>query len=463
MKVNAFLKVLLLLFVCFVCAVESSRSDSAPANLDGTWEWESKSTSSPKPGVANVISTTFTFSGNSFSRVRVMRLQRDQRMLEIAPDLYNQTEKDLKAKGYEIVEIRGPFITFRESSKGTFSLTDTEIELVYENGNIVVQKFSRTENTFTMNETRYLRKQSQLQSGVGASAEPSSKTEIFLVPINSSGGSSAAHPSEPEIQSDQDLGSSNNGGGSYSAQALSDVMKQAAEQASEKFRASHDDDMVFVQGGTFTRGCTPEQGRDCDNYERPAQQVTLSDFYIGKHEVTQGQWQMVMRKNPSGREGDNLPVVNVSWNDVQEFIKMLNGRTGGNYRLPTEAEWEYVARGGSKSQGYKYSGSDDIEEVAWVKNNSGKEIHQVGTKKANELGVYDMSGNVWEWVQDGFGYYSSKPETNPKGGGTSDKIRIYRGGSWDNGAKDARVSKRNERLPESTFPNIGFRLVRSSK
>jgi formylglycine-generating enzyme required for sulfatase activity len=173
--------------------------------------------------------------------------------------------------------------------------------------------------------------------------------------------------------------------------------------------------MVFVEGGTFTMGCTPEQGDDCLYNEKPAHSVTVSDFHIGKYPVTQRLWRQVMGDNPSDAKGNNLPVENVSWYDAQEFIKALNRQTGKKYRLPTEAEWEYAARGGNRSKGYKYSGSDNIDEVAWYVKNSGLKVKPVGAKKPNELGIYDMSGNVAETVNDSYGEYSEEAETNPQG------------------------------------------------
>ena len=159
-------------------------------------------------------------------------------------------------------------------------------------------------------------------------------------------------------------------------------------------------EMVFVKGGTFMMGATPEQGSDAGDGEKPVHSVTVSDFYIGKYEVTQAQWKAVMGKNPSHYKGENRPVERVSWYDIQKFIEKLNAKTGKRYRLPTEAEWEYAARGGNQSKGYKYSGSNDIGSVAWYTNNSGDRTHPVGQKQPNELGLYDMTGNVWEWCSD---------------------------------------------------------------
>jgi formylglycine-generating enzyme required for sulfatase activity len=221
-------------------------------------------------------------------------------------------------------------------------------------------------------------------------------------------------------------------------------------------------EMVRVKGGTFTMGCTPEQESNCFNAEKPAHQVTLSDFQIGRYEVTQAQWTAVMGNNPSNFRGDNLPVENVSWNDVQEFIRELNEITGGNYRLPTEAEWEYAARGGNWSSGYKYSGSDNIEEVAWYDGNSERKMHPVGTKSANELRIHDMSGNVYELVDDLYGNYDDGAQTNPQGA-SSGSYRVVRGGSWIYDARIARVLDRRYVGPGFRINFLGFRLARSSR
>jgi len=223
-------------------------------------------------------------------------------------------------------------------------------------------------------------------------------------------------------------------------------------------------EMILVRGGTFMMGCTPEQGGECDDSEKPAHEVTLSDYYIGKYPVTQAQWKAVMgNNNPSYFKGDDLPVEQVTWNDAQEFIKKLNQNTGKNYRLPTEAEWEYAARGGIQSRGYKYSGSDDLEDVAFYRDNSGDKTHPVGTKKANELGIYDMTGNVWEWVNDRYGGYGTGSQTNPKGT-TSGSDRVFRGGGWDSyRAGGTRVSFRFFYGTSIRNNNLGFRLASSSK
>ena len=217
-------------------------------------------------------------------------------------------------------------------------------------------------------------------------------------------------------------------------------------------------EMVAVKGGTFTMGGTSEQGGDCYSDEKPTHSVTLSDYYIGKFEVTQELWQAVMGNNPSYFKGNNLPVEKLSWNDVQEFITKLNQKTGANFRLPTEAEWEYAARGGNKSRGYKYSGSNNIGDVAWYTNNSGSKTHQVGTKAPNELGIYDMSGNVYEWCQDLYGSYSSSSQNNPTGL-SSGSSRVLRGGSCYNDASCCRVSYRVRLNPDLGNSRQGFRLV----
>ena len=217
-------------------------------------------------------------------------------------------------------------------------------------------------------------------------------------------------------------------------------------------------EMVFVLGGTFTMGCTAEQGSDCSDWERPAHQVTLRSYNIGKYEVTQAQWEAVMGSNPSSPKGSNLPVNNVSWNDAQEFISKLNTQTGGRYRLPTEAEWEYAARGGNRSQNNKYSGNNNASVVAWYDETSGSGIKAVGTKQANELGIFDMSGNVWEWCNDWYGEYTTI--ANPQGP-SSGSYRVIRGGSWFDTARYVRVSARFISTPSNRNTFYGLRLASS--
>jgi len=235
-----------------------------------------------------------------------------------------------------------------------------------------------------------------------------------------------------------------------------------------------DIEMVAVKGGTFQMG-----SNDGADDEKPVHTVTLSNYYIGKYEVTQKQWQAVMGNNPSYFKGDNLPVEQVSWYDVQAFLRKLNQITGKHYRLPTEAEWEYAARGGNKSRGYTYSGSDNLDQVAWYWKNSGNEvlsgdwstdklkynncrIHPVGQKTPNELSIYDMSGNVFEWCSDwhNANYYSHSLETNPQVllSGTR---RVNRGGSWGSKAVYCRVADRNKWKPVIRYYTSGFRLALS--
>ena len=217
-------------------------------------------------------------------------------------------------------------------------------------------------------------------------------------------------------------------------------------------------EMVEVRGGTFRMGATSEQGCDAYDWEKPVHSVTLSGYYIGKTEVTQALWKAVMGSNPSYFKGDDLPVECVSWDDCQEFIRKLNSLTGQHFRLPTEAEWEFACRGGNNSLGYKYSGSDNIDNVAWYDGNSGDKTHPVATKSANELGIYDMSGNVWEWCCDWYGDYTSGALTNPKGP-ESGSGRVYRGGSWFILARYCRSSFRHFNFPTGRGGSLGLRLA----
>jgi len=247
--------------------------------------------------------------------------------------------------------------------------------------------------------------------------------------------------------------------------ALEDMDKLQGEAIVFKVTAENSFmEMVYVKGGTFTMGCTGEQGGDCDDNEKPAHSVTVSSYYIGKYEVTQAQWEEIMGSNPSYYKGDNLPVESVSWYDIQEFIEKLNAKTGKNYRLPTEAEREFAARGGKQSKGYQYSGSNSLDSVAWYDDNSGGKTHPVGSKSPNELGIYDMSGNVWEWCSDWYSSYSSSSQTNPKGP-QSGSDRVLRGGGWSYNARYCRVSGRNSVSPSYSYNDgddgYGFRLVLS--
>ena len=220
--------------------------------------------------------------------------------------------------------------------------------------------------------------------------------------------------------------------------------------------------MVNVEGGTFTMGATPEQGDDATNYEKPAHQVTLSSYSIGQTEVTQALWLAVMGSNPSDFTGDlQRPVEKVSWYDCQEFITQLNALTGQSFRLPTEAEWEYAARGGNKSQGNKYAGSSNIDEVCWYADNSNATSHPVATKSPNELGLYDMSGNVYElcqdWWYEDYSYISGE-QINPTGP-TSGTKRVMRGGSHRMDSNRCRVSRRGYATPTNSGNYVGLRLA----
>lgn len=245
--------------------------------------------------------------------------------------------------------------------------------------------------------------------------------------------------------------------------------------------------MKYVQGGTFTMGATKEQGSEAEEKEKPAHKVTLSDFYIGQTEVTQSLWMAVMGSNPSEFRGYDRPVENVTWDDCQAFIAKLNGLTGARFRLPTEAEWEYAARGGSKSKRFKYAGGNNHALVSWsadaVESALAKDVPYtvdvatsdasmptaeeatrctsiVGMLAPNELGIYDMSGNVWEWCGDWYdeGYYRVSPANNPTGS-ASGTNRVLRGGSWRSGEWYSRVSNRNADVPGYSYSTVGFRLA----
>ncbi|MCK4311272.1 MAG: SUMF1/EgtB/PvdO family nonheme iron enzyme [Candidatus Cloacimonetes bacterium] len=236
------------------------------------------------------------------------------------------------------------------------------------------------------------------------------------------------------------------------------------------------ENMIFVKGGTFQMG-----SNEYDD-EKPIHSVTLSDFYIGKYEVTQKEWKAIMGNNPSNWKGDDLPVEKVSWYNVVEFCNKKSEAEGltpcytgsgkntkcnfsaNGYRLPTEAEWEYAARGGNKSKDYKFSGSNNIGDVAWYYKNSNSKTHKVGTKQPNELGIYDMSGNVWEWCNDWYSknYYKNSSKNNPQGP-TSGKYLVLRGGGWINSAGYCRSSDRYNVSPDGCTGNGGFRIARTSK
>ncbi len=217
--------------------------------------------------------------------------------------------------------------------------------------------------------------------------------------------------------------------------------------------------MIHVEGGTFTMGATPEQRWEAFGDERPVHQVTLSDYYIGETQVTQALWQAVMDgDNPSRFKGANRPVEMVSWDDCQQFIGKLNELTSKSFRLPTEAEWEFAARGGRNSRDYKYSGSDNPDEVAWFADNSNRETKDVKRKSANELGLYDMSGNVCEWCNDWYEKYTYSPQTHPQGPSCGSRL-VVRGGSWRCLARYCRSAYRNFYTPSSRDIILGLRLA----
>ncbi|MBC7774089.1 MAG: SUMF1/EgtB/PvdO family nonheme iron enzyme [Phycisphaerae bacterium] len=244
------------------------------------------------------------------------------------------------------------------------------------------------------------------------------------------------------------------------AKAVATVVTEKTEEITGWNSDPFDSLMVPIKGGTFDMGDTFGDG---GSTEKPVHKVTLRDFHICKYPVTQAQWKAIMGDNPSHFKGDDLPVEKVSWDDTQGFIKKLNEKTGKKYRLPTESEWEYAAKGGTISKGFKYSGSNQLEEVAWFVENSSSKTHPVGQKKPNELGLYDMSGNVWEWVEDDWhGNYNSAPDNgsawvdNPRG-----STRVFRSGTWLREAQFCRVAYRYHSALDNRSSHMGFRLALS--
>ena len=216
--------------------------------------------------------------------------------------------------------------------------------------------------------------------------------------------------------------------------------------------------MIFVEGGAFVMGATPEQGDDVSRDEKPAHRVVISSFSIGKYEVTQEEWMAVMGSNPSCFKGKKRPVEQVTWNECMEFIKRLNVMTGMNFRLPTEVEWEYAARGGNLSKRYKFAGGNDLYDVAWFNENSNNGTHDVGKKQANELGLYDMSGNVWEWCSDRkIEYLSSSAQMHDNS--ENHFSRVNRGGSWRSSEGQCRASFRFDDDADDSFSTLGLRLA----
>ena len=219
--------------------------------------------------------------------------------------------------------------------------------------------------------------------------------------------------------------------------------------------------MVAVPGGTFTMGCTEDQG-GCNDNEKPVHQVRVSSFLLSKYEVTQDLWEAVMGENPSYFEGcGQCPVEYVSWDDIQVFLQKLNAVTGEQYRLPTEAEWEYAARGGQQSREYRYAGSNAPDTVAWYYKNSGGKTHPVGQKAANELGLYDMSGNVWEWVEDCWHWNYEGAPMDGSAWMSRNCSRVLRGGSWRNVPRVLRSAVRYSNGAGDWDDNLGFRVART--
>ena len=243
-------------------------------------------------------------------------------------------------------------------------------------------------------------------------------------------------------------------------QNLQKLINKAENSAVEETTSNDAFDMVFVQSGSFNMGSNTGEAD-----EKPVHSVSLSDFYIGKYEITQKQWRAVMNTDPPElkfKGCDNCPVERVSWNDIQEFLTKLNQQfPGKHYRLPTEAEWEFAARGGNKSNDYTYSGSNSINDVAWYSSNCGAKTHEVGGLQANELSIYDMTGNVWEWCSDWYdeNYYKNSPSQNPKGA-NSGTTRVLRGGSWYFSSYNCRVAYRGRGFPTGRDSDAGFRVAR---
>jgi formylglycine-generating enzyme required for sulfatase activity len=237
------------------------------------------------------------------------------------------------------------------------------------------------------------------------------------------------------------------------------LFQSSRKNFSFELRVSNDpfhNQMVFVKGGTFRMG---DSFGDGNKEEKPVHPVTVSDFSITKYEVTQAQWLAIMGSNPSHFAGcDNCPVERVSWLDVQEYIIKVNELTGKSYRLPTEAEWEYAARGGQESLGFRFAGKNNINFVSWFTGNSGNKTQPVGKMEPNELGLYDMSGNVWEWTYDWFALYAETQQINPLGPDDGD-FKVVRGGSWYGYIGGSRVACRGSDDPSNKRSYIGFRLV----
>ena len=263
---------------------------------------------------------------------------------------------------------------------------------------------------------------------------------IVLMPLFASAQRTGGHVIRPTKKQEQ-----------KPVKRVNQAKKQTMSKAErERILNNLINNMVYIEGGSFMMGSSV--GADS------VHQVTLSSFSIGKYEVTQDEWEAVMGSNPSRFKGAKRPVENVSWSYCRQFIRKLNSMTGKNFRMLTEAEWEYAARGGKKSRGYEYAGSYTVDDVGWYDSNSSSTSHDVGQLSPNELGLYDMSGNVWEWCSDWYDSYESGSQSNPSGP-SSGFIRVKRGGSWFSGAGMCRVSHRSLESPNSGYDYLGLRLA----
>lgn len=283
-----------------------------------------------------------------------------------------------------------------------------------------------------------------------------------VIELKSEGEAVRPKPSEPNAEKQQ-VRQEPERTEPYEKFSVSDLfadvtVKRAQKPFDYRSRTISGFDMVQVEGGRFVMGATDEQSGFASSDESPAHVVTVGSFLMSKYEVTQKQWNELMEENPSRVKGDDYPVESVSYDLVQTYISRLNERTGMKFRLPTEAEWEYAARGGKHSRGYVFSGSDLPEEVLWSKETSKRKLHTVGSLAPNELGLYDMSGNVKEWVQDVYVSYEANIQAGSSFYGNS-SLRVLRGGSCISTNLDCRVSTRHVSSPSNLFLYTGFRLV----
>ncbi len=228
--------------------------------------------------------------------------------------------------------------------------------------------------------------------------------------------------------------------------------------------------MIWVEGGEFMMGCTSEQS-DCEDDEKNVRRVTVDGFYISMLEITQSQWEKVMgtsiyqQRDKANNSwsihgvGPDYPMYYVSWDEAMDFCRLLSSKTGKTYTLPTEAQWEYAARGGKMADGTKYAGSNMIDAVAWYKDNSGSTTHPCGTKRANVLGIYDMTGSVWEWCKDWYSEIYAGYDANNPTGPSSGSEHVTRGGGWNSNALRCRVTARNLNASGKRYDSLGFRVV----